>query len=119
MNEHSPEKESASSESPDQTEQKPSYANSDYSGRPAYYFFYAKDCKYVAITGFGKIDGNEEIFYGKVTPWHIDGAFYPRMQMLFLEHVSHLTIQQVTLTNSAFLTVHMVGCVDRWDTYSQ
>ncbi len=93
-------------------EQKPSYANSDYNGRPALYFIYAKDCEYVSITGFGKIDGNEEIFYGKVTPWHIDGAFYPRMPLLFLENISHLTIQQVTLTNSAFWTVHMVGCRD-------
>ena len=90
----------------------PSYANSDYSGKPEYYFIYAKDCEYVSITGTGKIDGNEKIFYGKVTPWHIDGAFYPRMPMLFLENISHLTIHQVTLTNSAFWTVHMVGCKD-------
>ena len=90
----------------------PSYANSDYSGKPEYYFIYAKDCEYVSITGAGKIDGNEAIFYGKITPWHIDGAFYPRMPMLFLENISHLTIHQVTLTNSAFWTVHMVGCRD-------
>ncbi len=90
----------------------PSYANSDYNGRPAYYFIYAKDCEAVSISGYGKIDGNEEIFYGKVTPWHIDGAFYPRMPLLFLEKVSHLSIEQVTLTNSAFWTVHMVGCQD-------
>ena len=90
----------------------PSYANSDYSGKPQYYFIYAKDCEYVAITGLGKIDGNEEIFYGKITPWHIDGAFYPRMPMLFLEHITHLTLHQVTLTRSAFWTVHMVGCSD-------
>ena len=95
-----------------QQEQIPSYANSDYSGKPTLYFIYAKDCEYVSITGFGKIDGNEEIFYGKITPWHIDGAFYPRMPMMYLENVSHLTIQRVTLTNSAFWTVHMVGCQD-------
>ena len=90
----------------------PSYANSDYSGKPQYYFIYAKDCEYVSITGLGKIDGNEEIFYGKITPWHIDGIFYPRMPMLFLENIAHLTIHQVTLTNSGFWTVHMVGCQD-------
>lgn len=109
---HVQEKESALPKNQTLAEQKPSYANSDYSGRPTFYFIYARDCEYVSITGFGKIDGNEEIFYGKVTPWHIDGAFYPRMPMLFLEHISHLTIQQVTLTNSAFWTVHMVGCQD-------
>lgn len=90
----------------------PSYANSDYSGKPEYYFIYAKDCEYVSITGAGKIDGNEAIFYGKITPWHIDGAFYPRMPMMFLENIAHLTIHRVTLTNSAFWTVHMVGCKD-------
>lgn len=93
-------------------EQIPSYANSDYNGRPTLYFIYANGCEHVSITGFGKIDGNEEIFYGKITPWHIDGAFYPRMPMLYLENISHLTIQQVTLMNSAFWTVHMVGCKD-------
>lgn len=96
----------------DPAEQKPSYANSDYSGRPTYYFIYAKDCEYVSVTGFGKIDGNEEIFWGKVTPWHIDGAFYPRMPLLFLENIRHLALHQITLTNSAFWTVHMVGCRD-------
>lgn len=93
-------------------EQMPSYANSDYSGKPTLYFLYAKDCDYVSITGFGKIDGNEEIFFGKMTLWHIDGAFYPRMPMIFLENITHLTIKEVTLTNSAFWTVHMVGCRD-------
>ncbi len=43
---------------------------------------------------------------------HIDGWFYPRVPLLFLEDVSHLTLQQVTLKNSAFWTVHMVGCRD-------
>ena len=47
-----PEEKSALSEGSDRAEQKSSYANSDYSGRPAYYFIYAKDCEYVSITGF-------------------------------------------------------------------
>ncbi len=91
---------------------KPTYAACDYNGKPALNFIYAKDCEYVAITGFGKIDGNEEIFYGNVTPWHIDGYFYPRVPLLFLEHIQHLTIQGVTLTGSAFWTTHLVGCSD-------
>lgn len=91
---------------------KPSYANSDYTGSPILYFIYAKDCEYVSITGHGKIDGNEQIFYGKITKWHIDGAFYPRMPLVYLENVSRLSIQNITLTNSAFWTVHMVGCDD-------
>ena len=90
----------------------PSYENCEYTGAPSHYFLYAKDCENLAITGFGTIDGNEEIFYGEVTPWHIEGAFYPRAPMLFLENVSQLTITQVTLARSAFWTVHMVGCRD-------
>lgn len=90
----------------------PSYENSEYSGAPAHYFLYARDCENIAITGYGRIDGNEKIFYGEVTKWHIEGVFYPRAPMLFLENVSHLTIRDVTLTNSAFWTVHLVGCQD-------
>ena len=90
----------------------PSYVNCEYSGAPTHYFLYAKDCENLAITGLGRIHGNEEIFYGEVTPWHIEGLFYPRAPMLFLENVEHLTITQVTLEKSAFWTVHMVGCRD-------
>lgn len=90
----------------------PSYENCEYNGAPVCYFLYGKDCDNVAITGLGKIDGNEEIFYGNVTRWHIEGSFYPRAPMLFLENTAHLTIRDVTLTNSAFWTVHLVGCRD-------
>ncbi|MCD7755043.1 MAG: glycosyl hydrolase family 28 protein [Firmicutes bacterium] len=90
----------------------PSYINCEYDGAPPLCFLYGKDCENVAITGYGKIDGNEEIFYGTVTPWHIEGRFYPRAPMLFLENVTHLTITQVTLARSAFWTVHLVGCRD-------
>lgn len=90
----------------------PTYLNCEYSGGPTLFFLYAKDCEYLSITGFGKIDGNQEIFCGKITPWHIEGSFYPRVPMLFLEHVTHLTLHQVTLTNSGFWTTHLVGCED-------
>ncbi len=90
----------------------PSYENCEYSGAPAHYFLYGKDCENIAVTGFGKIDGNEEVFYGEITKWHIEGCFYPRAPMLFLENASHLTIRDVTFTRSAFWTVHLVGCED-------
>ena len=90
----------------------PTYSMCDYSGKPTLYFLYAKDCENVAVTGLGKIDGNERIFYGTVSPWHIDGAFYPRVPLLFLENVTHLTLHQITLTHSAFWTTHLVGCSD-------
>lgn len=90
----------------------PSYINCEYAGAPIHYFLYAKDCENVAITGLGIIDGNEEIFYGEVTKWHIEGVFYPRAPLLFIENTEHLTIRDVTLQRSAFWTVHLVGCRD-------
>ncbi len=90
----------------------PSYEDCTYTGQPTLFFIYAKDCENVAITGYGAIDGNEEIFYGEVTHWHIDGSFYPRVPLLFLENVARLSITGVTLQNSAFWTTHLVGCRD-------
>ena len=90
----------------------PSYVNCEYAGAPTHYFLYAKGCHNVAITGFGIIDGNEEIFYGEETKWHIEGLFYPRAPLLFIEDTDHLTIRDVTLQRSAFWTVHLVGCRD-------
>ena len=90
----------------------PTYEKCDYTGSPVLFFLYGKDCECVSITGFGTIDGNEEIFYGTVTPWHIDGSFYPRVPLLFLENIRHLSILHVTLTGSAFWTTHMIGCND-------
>lgn len=91
---------------------RPTYENCDYNGAPTLYFIYAKDCENISITGLGTIDGNEEIFYGTVTKWHIDGAFYPRVPLLFIENVSHLNILNVTLQNSGFWTTHLIGCKD-------
>ena len=90
----------------------PSYEDCTYTGAPNHYFLYGKNCTNLAITGPGRIDGNEELFYGEVTKWHIEGCFYPRAPMLFLESGSHITIRDVTLERSAFWTVHMVGCRD-------
>lgn len=90
----------------------PSYENCEYDGAPVYDFLYAKGCENVAITGHGVIDGNEQLFYGDITRWHIEGRFYPRAPLLFLEDIAHLTIRDVTLQNSAFWTVHLVGCRD-------
>ena len=90
----------------------PSYVNCEYSGAPTHYFLYAKNCRNLAITGLGIIDGNEEIFYGEVTKWHIEGIFYPRAPMLFAENVEQLTLENITFRRSAFWTVHLVGCRD-------
>ncbi len=88
----------------------PTYENCEYQGCPSMFFIYAKDETNVTVSGKGIIDGNEEIFYGKITSWHIDGSFYPRVPLMFFEHIDGLTVQDVTLRRSAFWTVHPIGC---------
>ena len=90
----------------------PSFLNSEYNGRPFHAFIYGFDQKNVAITGFGTIDANEKIFYGTNSGFHIEGTYYPRIPLMLLEKFEHLTIQDVTLINCAFWTVHLVGCND-------
>ncbi len=88
----------------------PSYQNCDYDGKPKLYFITAIHSKNIKISGEGIIDGNESIFYGYQDRYFIDGKFYPRMPLLFLEDIQNLSIIGVTLQHSAFWTVHMVGC---------
>ncbi len=90
----------------------PSYINCEYNGKPANFFIYAAGGENITITGGGAIDGNEEIYYGEVTQYHIEGAYYPRTPLLFIENVEHFTVKDVTLKRSAFWTLHMVGCRD-------
>lgn len=88
----------------------PTWENCDYNGNPTKYFIYGVNKKNVSITGNGIIDGNEEIFYGKVSKYHIDGYFYPRVPLIYLIGCNNIKINNVTLRRSAFWTVHLVGC---------
>ena len=90
----------------------PSYTNCDYNGKPSLYFIYANQAKNIKITGFGTIDGNGIIYKGFEDKYFIDGKFYPRMPLIFLEGVEGLTIKDITLANSAFWTLHLVGVND-------
>lgn len=90
----------------------PSWINCEYNGRPKQYFIYADKGENIRITGYGTIDGTEEVFYGREIQYHIEGSFYPRIPMILMEEVSHLTIKDITLKNSGFWTVHMAGCRD-------
>lgn len=90
----------------------PSYLNSEYAGKPFHAFIYSYQETNVAITGLGKIDGNEEMYYGVDSGYHIEGTYYPRVPMLLLEDIKHLTVKDVTLANCGFWTLHMVGCED-------
>jgi len=89
---------------------RPTWENCDYDGKPKMHFIYAYGQHDIAIDGKGTIDGNEEIFYGTVTKWHIEGAFYPRIPLIYFEDVRNVKIHNVTFTRSAFWTTHLVGC---------
>lgn len=90
----------------------PSYINCEYDGRPRHYFIYAHGGENIRITGFGTIDGSEEIYYGREIRYHIEGAYYPRIPMILIEEVAHLTVRDITLARCGFWTLHMAGCQD-------
>lgn len=90
----------------------PSYMNCEYDGEPRNYFIMSRDTENVCISGTGVIDGSEENYYGTIDKNYIEGTYYPRIPMLLMKGVRHLTIKEVTLARSAFWTVHMVGCED-------
>ena len=96
----------------DAGKQIPYYENCDYDGEPPRCFVVAQQVENVRITGYGSIDGSEENYYGEQTHDFIEGTYYPRVPLLMLYRVQHLTITGVTLMRSAFWTVHMVGCSD-------
>lgn len=87
----------------------PTYDNCDYNGNPSMYFIVAKDKNNITIEGEGIIDGNEEIFYGKISEHHIDGFFYPRVPLIFFENCKNIFFNNITLRKSGFWTVHLVG----------
>ena len=86
------------------------FVNCDYDGMPKLFFIYGKDIENVTILGKGIIDGNESIFYGEINDDYIEGKFYPRMPLIYIENGKNLKFSGVTLTNSAFWTLHLVGC---------
>ena len=88
----------------------PTFEDCSYDGRPRQFFIYAKDEDHVRISGSGTIDGSEHIYYGEQREDQIDGAFYPRIPLILMEHCTHLTICDVTIQRSGFWTTHLVGC---------
>ena len=89
---------------------RPTWENCEYNGKPSKYFIYAVNKVNCGILGEGTINGNQEIFYGNITKWHIEGAFYPRIPLIYFEGCSNIKFEGVTLEKSAFWTVHLVGC---------
>ena len=76
----------------------------------------AKDAENISISGTGTLDGNGVAFMGK----ELDDSFElkpvtdfdPRPHVLTLVNVTKLNIRDITIRNSAYWTVHLVGCYD-------
>ena len=75
-----------------------------------------KDLTNVAITGTGKLDGNGISFMGAELSDSYElkpvTTFDPRPHVLTLINVNKLTIRDVTIGNSAYWTIHLIGCND-------
>ena len=75
-----------------------------------------KDLKQVSITGTGTIDGNGVAFMGKELEDSYElkpvTDFDPRPHVLTLINVEQIVIRDITIRNSAYWTVHLIGCND-------
>ncbi len=75
-----------------------------------------KDLKQVSITGTGTIDGNGVAFMGRELEDSYElkpvTDFDPRPHVLSLTNIERCVIRDVTICNSAYWTVHLIGCRD-------
>lgn len=76
-----------------------------------------KDLKQVSFTGTGVIDGNGVAFMGKELEDSYElkplvNDFDPRPHVLTLINVERIVLRDITITNSPYWTVHLIGCND-------
>lgn len=76
-----------------------------------------KDLKQVSFTGSGTIDGNGVAFMGKELEDSYElkplvNDFDPRPHVLTLINVERIVLRDITITNSPYWTVHLIGCND-------
>lgn len=66
----------------------------------------------IGITGEGQIDGNYRAFIypNQPTAVHLKSYHYPRPMTLYFEDCTNVTLQQLTIRDAPFWTIHLVGC---------
>ncbi len=74
--------------------------------------FYGKDCNHVSISGSGVIDGNYSQFIpsGQKKEQHLKFYKYPRPMVIYFENCNEVNIDQISILNAPFWTIHLVGC---------
>lgn len=79
-------------------------------------WLWGKDLKNFSIAGTGRIDGNGVAFMGAELDDSYElkpvTTFDPRPHVLTLINAKNVKIKDVTIANSAYWTVHLVGCYD-------
>lgn len=79
-------------------------------------WIYGKDLKNISFTGFGTIDGNGVSFMGEELSDSYElkpvTDFDPRPHVLTLINSEKVVMRDINIRNSAYWTVHLVGCND-------
>ena len=77
-------------------------------------FIHTEGCHDVTICGEGAIDGNYRLFIPEEQedPTHLSFFKYPRPMLCYFEDCRNVRIEGITLKNTPFWTVHLVGCRD-------
>lgn len=72
---------------------------------------YADKADDIAVTGPGRIDGNEMAYVTKVGPY-IYTCVDQRPFLVVLRECTHVLLRDFTLSNSAYWTLRLIGCDD-------
>lgn len=74
---------------------------------------FSKNSTNIKITGKGTIDGNYTKFIldKHEDETHLSSYKYPRPMTVYFEGCENITINDITITNAPFWTVHLVGCI--------
>ena len=72
---------------------------------------HAERAKHIAIRGYGTIDGNYQRFIlpNQDDEPHLKFYKYPRPMMIYFQECQDVSLEEITLQNSPFWTVHLVG----------
>lgn len=81
-------------------------------GKPSFCFIYGFEAHNCKITGFGTIDANGHSFVERKDKYYVTGNFYPRPTVIYIEKSNHITIEDVTIVDAPFWTLHPAGCDD-------